>query len=309
MKFSMNRKILLCILGLTLLRLYPPLSAQVNLAFVVYPEFRNALANTQNNPTGASSLALYSGHQGAYSTPGSAEEVEIPSGTDGNQTIKLVRSGFGQMLARTVPFSDFELETIRSAQNILYSSPPVGATARDAITASNAAFKYKELLYSQDGPDGTVQVDFNTMEDLFGDNERDKARQGIEELRQELKYAPLHKQLRNALLDAYYDFVIAEAQHVKIALARVAKLRLGLEALPPGQFIINQEIASFVTILVQYEGILELYGRLFADNSGSISRRLIRMLDRGLPWGNTSFNRNSPGEIKWLPSTGMQTES
>lgn len=102
--------------------------AQTETAFVVYPEFQNVLTNAQNNPPSQNSFALFSGN---YNAPATA-----PTSAEG---IKLVQSSFGEPFARVVPYPNFEIATIQSAQTLLY--PPANAITRDLIADSGTAFR------------------------------------------------------------------------------------------------------------------------------------------------------------------------
>ena len=278
----------LAVLGAAFLSCGVSVRAQTAVAFLVLPEFANVLTNSQSNPTDQNSLALFSGSLGEYSPPGSGLPPTIPASAEG---IQLDRSGFGQLLARSVPYADFEMETIRIAQEKLY--PPETATTREQIAGStNAAFRYKELLYNGSGTD--VRAAFEGMTNYFGDPERQLARDGIDILRQAIKYSPLNKKLRNALLDAYYDFIVAEAQHVKNDLAEVARYRLGLAAIPPGDFIIDHEIAGYTNILHKYQGILDEYAKLFLDFGGIDVSQIDSSATNGIILGQWIFQQEQP---------------
>lgn len=263
--------------------------AQVGTAFVVYPEFQNALsANSSDNSSDQNSVAIFSGSEGAYSPPESGLFPSIPTNSNG---IQLANSGFGQMLARVVPYANFEVKTIEIAQEKLY--PPATAVTRELIAGSGTAFRYKELLYSGTG-DSDIRAGFEGIASYFGDPERALASEGIEILRQGLKYSPLNTKLRNALLDAYYDLIVAETQYVKNDLAEVAKYRLGLLVVPPGKFIIDYEIAGYTNILQKYEGILEEYGKLFADKGGIDVSQVDPTAPQGIVLGQWIFQQEQP---------------
>ncbi len=263
------------------------LRADTDGAFLVLPDFTNVLTNSQANPADQNSLALFSGSLGAYSPPGSGLPPAIPASAEG---IQLAGCGFGQMLARTVPFADFENETIRIAQELLY--PSAADNTRELIAGSDAAFRYKQLLYNGTGTE--VRAEFEWIAGYFGEAEREVARQGIDILRQALKYSPLNRPLRNALLDAYYDFIVAETQHVKNDLAEVARYRLGLTAIPPGDFIIDHEIAGYLTILDKYGGILDEYGKLFCDRGGIDVSQVDPTATPGIVLGQWIFQQEQP---------------
>ncbi len=288
MKTRMNPLARIAVVCAVLVGFNLSVRSQANVAFLVLPEFANCLTNSQSNPTDQNSLALFSGTLGAYSPPGSGLPLVVPTNTEG---LQLAGCGFGQMLARSVPFPDFETETIRIAQEKLY--PPASANTRELIAGStNAAFRYKQLLYTNDGTD--VLAAFKGIAAWFGETERTNARAGIKILRDALKYSPLDKKLRNALLEAYYDFIVAEAQYVKSDLAEVAKYRLGLVSIPAGDFIINHEIAGYTNILNRYGGILDEYGKLFLDRGGIDVSQVDATAPSGILLGQWIFQQEQP---------------
>jgi hypothetical protein len=287
MKRALQTLVRWSLLGSVALRLAVTAAAQPNIAFVVYPEFENVLADSQGNPTDQNSLAIFGGSVGLYSPPGAADAPVIPESAEG---IQLADCSFGETLARLVPYANFEVETIQSAQAILY--PPASANTRELIAGSGTAFRYRQLLYTSDGTG--VRAEFETITDYFGDTERQRARDGIDVLRQAIKYSPLNRSLRHALLDGYYDFILAEAQHVKNDLAQVAKYRLGLVALPPGEFIIDREISGYEGIVRKYESILDEYGKLFVDRGGVDVSRIDGNAPPGIILGQWIFQQEQP---------------
>src|SRR5688572_6810225 len=145
MKPSMTFLLKACLASAAMLVFGHSRAAEPVAAFVVYPEFVNAITNAQDNPATANSLAIYSGSHGAYSVPGSSLPGIVPSATNGTDVVRLAHSGFGQTFARTVPYPNFELAVIANAQLWLYPSPNL--TTREQIAGSTNAFRYKELLY------------------------------------------------------------------------------------------------------------------------------------------------------------------
>jgi len=288
MKSSIHSLVRSAVRGIVALLLTATALAQNNTAFVVYPEFQNVLStNSPDNSPNQNSMAIFSGSEGAYSPPGSGLTPAVPTNTAG---IQLANSGFGQMLGRVVPYANFEQETIRLAQEKLY--PPASANTRDLVAGTTNAFRYKELLYNRSGAD--IRVEFDGIASYFGNPERQLARDGIEILRTGLKYSPLNRALRYALLDAYYDYIVAEAQHVKNDLASVAKYRLGITVVPPGQFIIDQEIAGYTNILQKYGSILDEYAKLFLDRGGIDVSQLDGTAPPGIPLGQWIFQQEQP---------------
>jgi hypothetical protein len=290
MKSTISSLVRYSVAGAVVILLTATAPAQTNTAFVVYPEFQNVLTNSQDNPSNQNSFAIFSGSEGAYSPPGSGLPPVLPVSVDG---IQLANSGFGQMLGRTVPYADFELQTILNAQAILY--PPASANTRALIAATTNAFRYKQLLYTENPTNNSlVRAEFEGIATYFGNSERQQARDGIEILRTGLKYSPLNRDLRYALLDAYYDYIVAEAQHVKNDLSTVAKYRLGLVAIPPGQFIIDQEIAGYTNIVQKYGNILDEYAKLFVDRGGIDVSQFDSNASSGLPLGQWIFQQEQP---------------
>ena len=241
-------------------------------------------------------LALYSGTSGAYSPPGSGLPLTIPTSAEG---IQLAGCGFGQMLALAAPFPDFETETIRIAQEKLY--PPVTATTREQIAGCGAAFRYKELLYTNDG--SNVRAAFEGIATYFDDVARQKARDGIEILRRALRYSPLNTQLRNALLDAYYDFIVAEAQYVKATWPRSPATGWVLPRSPPAtSSLITRSPAtptSCTSTAVSWTNTASVLSR-----AGLTCPKWTPAPPPASLWGNGFSSRNNPSATRWPPSTG-----
>lgn len=285
---------------------------------LLYPEFENALENSENNPPTAvsSSAVFFSGSVGSYAVAGSNDAAVVPTADDSGITLE--ESSFGQYVARNVPYTGFSDALILEAQALLYPAP---SQTRDQIEGGTAAFRYKPLLYSNDG-EGGIGIDANQMDSWFGDPERSKVQDAILILKNAARRDPLNTKVRNALLDVYYDLGIAEVQYIKQNLASLAEWRLGFRVVPTGGFIIDQEIEVMNTILEQYRNAMNSYGALLNDR---MSVNLIEEVDssapEGMPLGTFIFREEQPfrnqmaaefvdddGILKTVPDYDLETE-
>jgi hypothetical protein len=275
-------------------------SLLANLVEVVRPEFLNELkVGVVNLPAEqSSSAATYSGN---VDTTDSAPSGTIP----GVGTVKLQESSFGQALATDVPYRGFELDSILRAQAVLY--PATNLNNRVEVEASGAVFRYKFLLFNTNA--GTVAVDPDKMTLWFGATERAKFNDAVKLMRDALKYAPYDRTLRNTLLDAYYDRAVAEAQFVKLDLARIARYRLGLLALAPSEFVINKEIEIATNLLARYEDAFRGYGEMLKDRMGVDVKEYDPNAVAGLPMGTFIFQQEQPFRnqyaAQWVDDAGV----
>jgi hypothetical protein len=266
---------------------------------VVHPEFLNELkVGVANLPVSqSSSAATHSGNVDPANT--------APSGTiPGVGTVKLQESSFGQSLATDIPYPDFVLDSILSAQAVLY---PAQGLNRAGVEASGAVFRYKFLLYNTNA--GTVAVDPDKMTDWFTTADRQNFNNAVKLMRDALKYAPYDRTLRNTLLDAYYDRAVAEAQFVKVDLARIARYRLGLVALGPTEFVINKEIEVATNLLARYEDAFRGYGEMLLDRMGVNVSEYDPAAPAGLPMGTFIFQQEQPFRnqyaAQWVDEAGV----
>jgi hypothetical protein len=261
-----------------------------NLAEAVIPSYTNALINGDSNPdsTLSSSVVLFSGSIGNYAAPQSGLEASIPTAADSG--IFLASSAMAQPFSAGVPFPNFVKEHILAAQEILY---PDTSQTREQIEGSGRAFRYRQLLFADDG-EGAISSDFERIGEWYGDADRANAEKAIEELAQALKFAPEDTTLRNAILDAYYDLMVAEVQFIKITRGTLAEWTLGFRAAPSGGFIINEEIEVHKEIIEQYRFIFKVYGeflnRRFALNVNEFDPNAAM----GIPYGTFVFQQEQP---------------
>jgi hypothetical protein len=260
-----------------------------DLPAIIYPNYHNTLQIGTANPdvANASSAALFTGTLGAYSAPGSGLAPTVPAGG----TNQLVESAFGQTFAENIPYPGFEDDAIRLAQAVVY--PSANLVGKDAIAASGAAFRYKELQYEKLA-DGQLRLNYESVTSLFGTAERTQIQQAIATLREALKYAPFHRGLRHALLDVYYDWIVAEQQIAKELRADTARIRLGLIAVDPSRLVIDYELGNQTNVLNQYEAIWTNYSSLLHERAGVDLRRFDPSLPIHLPLGSYLFREEQP---------------
>lgn len=259
-------------------------SSLASVVEVVRPEFLNELkVGAANLPADQStSMTLFGGNINTVDT--------APSGTSpGTGTIKLVESSFGQSFATEVPYPDFALDSILSAQAMLYA--PTNWT-RAEVVGSDLVFRYKPLLFG--GTSNGVAADPSQMASYFGNNERVKFGQAVKLMRDALKYAPYDRTLRNTLLDAYYDLAVAEVQFAKVDRAKIAEYRLGFLTVPTGGFVIDQEITRTTNLVARYELALSRYGELLTDRMGVDVSEYDPAVTNGMPLGAYIFQQEEP---------------
>ncbi|MCP3982676.1 MAG: hypothetical protein GY716_25575 [bacterium] len=147
----------------------------------------------------------------------------------------------------------------------------------------NAAFRYKDLMYGKEmlgvctgeHPVGCTQDadcpgtgetcgatsfrvvnrlearignDLRTMGSFYTDTERERTQKAERTLRNALKYLPTSTELRNALLDLYYDRVVAELSFAKALRIDAVRQRLLDPAALPGE-ILAKEIQGYEAAL------------------------------------------------------------
>jgi hypothetical protein len=262
--------------------------AVANVPVMVRGDFVNQLYQPQggiytNAPADrSSSIALHGGH---ISAPGDA-----PSGTRSNLTIKLLESSFGQAVASDVPYPDFELDSILTAQGMLYAQP--GWTKQEA-EESDRVFRYKVLLFTGGG--SAVTSDPTRMNALWTASDRQNFASAVRIMRDALKFAPYNRNLRHILLEAYYDRAVAEVQFVKLDLMRINEVRLGFAVNPnPAGFVIDKVIEYSTNIVSRYVTALRDYDELLAETSGVIISDYDPAAPAGIPLGTYIFQLEQP---------------
>jgi hypothetical protein len=151
--------------------------------------------------------------------------------------------------------------------NLLYYPDAAASGSRDK---NQAAFRYKHLLY---GPDtnGVVRADFDSLVDLYGTAERERAALAEAELAIGLLLNPDDATLGNVLLDIYYDRTVAETVLAKRLAVQAEVARFGPPLAPPAAgngFLIDNEIALYRTLLSTTKSSLQGYFSLFSNDLG-----------------------------------------
>ena len=285
---------------------------------IVVPNYTNELSNTDSNPepTTSSSVVFFSGSVGAYFEPESGLEQAVPTANDSG--ITLSQSAIAQPFSAGQPYPNFVQEQILLAQDLLY---PDTTQTREQIEGSGKAFRYKPLLFSNDG-ESAISSDFERIEEWYGAAERSAAETAVEFLANGLKFAPEDPTLRNAILDAYYDLAVAEVQFIKVKLGTMAEWRLGFMASPSNGFIINEEIELHKEIISNYQFILHLYGEFLNRRFATNVNKIAPGSSQGIPFGayvfqKEQFRRNQlavsfideDGILKTVPDYNPETES
>ena len=266
----------------TLTSLLSSAAAPPQVSTVIRADYQNELKNTPGvNPPSTvwNSMVFFSGHL-------AAQPVVAPNDGQGRF---LVESAFGQTFASDVPFPGFVTTHILLAQSLLY--PPADAT-RAQIASSSVIFRYKQLLYDNDGPD-KIRANFENMAGWYTDSERSGFAAAIQPLRDALKYAPYDCTLREVFLDAYYDRAMAEVQFVKNNLVELSKIRLGFIT-NANEFVIDGEIRQYTTIVAAYQKSLREYSQMLGDHMGVDVRDLDPGAKPGTPFGTYLFQSSQP---------------
>lgn len=135
---------------------------------------------------------------------------------------------------------------------------------------AQAAFRYKDLLYSADTND--VRAQFELMSSLYGQAERDRADYAESELARGLAIHPDDAGLGNLLLDIYYDRTEAETIFGNNVLARAMAAHFPSEIsdMPPPSsgFVIDNEIPLYEQALQTNRLALSGYFSLFTNSLG-----------------------------------------
>lgn len=266
-----------------------PIAAS-EIADVVFPDFENpiVIGSLDTEPNDSTSAVFFTGNVGAYAAPESGLEAVVPSAADTG--ISLAESALGQSFSARVPYTGFVTTQLETAQAILY---PTEGLSREQIEGSGASFRYKPLLFGVDG-EGATSLNFERIEEWYGEAERTSATNAIEELALGLKVVPSDSGLQNAILDAYYDLAVAETQFIKIKQGTLAEWRLGFLPDPGGGFIVNEEIALYETILDDYRFILGEYGNFLGRKFSQTVESFNSDAPGGIPLGAYAFQQQQP---------------
>jgi hypothetical protein len=259
--------------------------AAIEQPMTVVPDYRNPVSLGGNHPP---CVTIYGGHVLTYKAPGSTEPAQVPS----SNSYMLMQSAFGQPVS-AIPYADYVNDTLRRAQDLLYYNTTPGASAE---LNAKAAFRYKVYLYSRDPDTAKVRADFHSFDNMYAEEERVRAATAELMILEGLRYSPMNPKIWNILLDVYYDRAVAEIQFIKLKLANLSALRLGLTAPKPNQveLVIDQEIEFYKSILEGHEHILAQYSRLFTESFGIDVHRYDPHAEPDVPVGYYVFQKEVP---------------
>lgn len=223
-------------------------AAASSVPLVCRPDFQNL----------ASSSAVLQGRNPAVVIIGG--NINPPSTAPASGGTRLTESSFGQPFAQWTPGDTYAADVVAQVRAALY---PTAGSTRTQVLASQAAFRYKTLLFSPAPGEVRVTNYFESINQWFGDAERTLAKAQIATLNAAIARAPFDTSLRNTLLDVYYDLAIAEMQFASKKLSELAAMRLGLVQSDP--FIIDNEIAAYESLVALVGGVLDQYRGLFCE--------------------------------------------
>nr|MCU0781114.1 hypothetical protein [Akkermansiaceae bacterium] len=207
--------------------------------------------------------------------------------------IILQECSFGQPFSPWYPSDTYGREIVASVTAALYPDTSEAAT-RQGIEASGKPLRYKWLLYQGTGTDVTA-FDVTTVSGWFTQADRDAIVAQLAVLRQAVAASPLDTGLRSLLLDVYHDLAVAEMQAVKPKLAQLATFHLGLETLPLGKFIIDEEIRTYEEIVTTMGAAIASFGALLTEPLPDIDPSSFDAREPfGTPMGRYLFRREQP---------------
>jgi hypothetical protein len=247
-------------------------------AFLVRADFKNI----------SGSQAVQEKNPGVLvSIQGSVQPL-ASSPTDGAHVLTEV--SFAEPFSPYIPYAGFSAGVAADARRALYPSP---GSNRAMVLTNTAAFRYKWLLFSPSPGETDVTSHFQQMDSWFGPTERGLADQEIAKLRDALAASPLDTQLRDLLLDCYYDLAVAEMQFAKQRLASLAAKHLGLTVTSP--FVIDDEIRIYEELIKLESDVLDKYSELLARTLDGVEPSDFDGREgSGKPMGLYTFLRQQP---------------
>ncbi len=255
--------------------------------------FSNTLKfDTDKNPA---AMTIFGGHV-KVSPDGNGDPQETKS-SDGS--LRLTSSSFGHPVSRDVPYPSFQDDARMYSLKRLYYD---WADNRKCFEKKFAAFRYKALLYKIDGSDDGkhVRAKFEEMPDLWDEKERARARNAADIVKDALAYNPFNSELRNILLDIYYDMAAAEMVLANQKIVKVELIKLGPR--DSQEFVISKEIGALNEILFEpaeegdpllYDSALNNYLGLLTDTMG-VNMSLVDPAASDEPFGYYLFKTEVP---------------
>jgi hypothetical protein len=179
------------------------------------------------------------------------------------------------MVSRDIPFPGFETDAIQRSREMAYYQE---AEAANPGHGDEAAFAVLYLLYSGSSVTN-VWARFDQVQQRYTPAHSNRVTQAQIFLRSALAYAPGSENLRQELLDLYYNHALCEQMLAKELLAEVYQKRF--DPPPSGGYIIDQEIAAYPAIIQAYREAAKPYFELLSDPMGVSSQP---------PFGYTLFH-------------------
>lgn len=220
------------------------------------------------------SATFFGGHIGEYAVPGTGNFLS--------------ESSFGQAFARDIPYPGFDDAALETAIKMLYEG-------------DDAAFRYKAFMYKKDG-ENFIKAQFEDIMDYWGNDQRDRALDAADEIRSALRYAPLNRNLRWALLDIYYDIAVADLALAREKMVKAFQASLGIGVVAPqGEFLISTEIELLEEALPLYQKAIEGYFRLINDPMGVNVVNIDPNVTDDVPFGYYIFMQEVPQRSLFSP--------
>ncbi len=177
----------------------------------------------------------------------------------------------------------------------------VEAQESPGYSETDAAFRYKVLVYQKDLESGEIRPDYDLLPSLYDDPERARAASVEANLRQMLIANPLSTELHMKFLDLYYDRAVAEFQLANGKLEELDRLQLDLLAGDAPETIITEEKEIWLGeggLLAIYRSVLNTYTQLLVDSMGQKVSSFSPEYPAGTPLGFYIFQNqvpNNPG--------------
>jgi hypothetical protein len=247
--------------------------------------FDNALLVDAANPPVdvSSSAAIFGGHVSPLAS--------APSGTGGQgQEIRLLSSAFAQPVARDLSHPDLAGDAIRRTRILLYHEARFNA----GLDPTEAAFRYLVQLYQRDPDAGdAVAPQFDSMDALWTEADREIAFEAERILRDAIKHAPTDFALRHNLLDIFFYRSTADLIIARSSLIGANEQRLFPRI--PGDSTLDNEIAAYQEVLPRLDMAFHPYGaELFLDPLGVDVARYRPDIDPNTAWGGIVFQEEQP---------------
>lgn len=194
----------------------------------------------------------------------------VPVGVDFDADLLVVGLGHGESGGETAfvfqPYHRVADALAAFVDEILYYPSAAAGTVLDP---NEAAFRYRHLLYEQDG--GGIRPNFDLLPGFYGDDERNLADKAEAETVRGLLHQPDSTVLREKLLDVRYDRTVIETILARRLLADASRAHYGdgIGVIPPANgFMIDQEIPLFEATLEAQRAAIEYLLAILSDDLG-----------------------------------------